>query len=510
MVKARHKGLFLLLLTGFFACKKTSVIETELPVSPTTGSRMAFTLDSIYLYARQIYLWNDALPDYSVFNPRRFTTGATDLENFKAALYALSQYKINTVTGFPFEKGVLPGVPKYSFIDLYSGNRGIVASLDTEGNGYDFGLEFASFGAGFYVKLVYPNSPAAMAGIKRGDEVRFVNGTKASSASLLAGLDGASLTLDLLRQEGLPVAVKLQKASYYSDPVLDAQLLRVANKPVAYLAYGQFTPLSSSKEGLNKVFTDFDAGGNIETIVIDLRYNHGGYVETARYLANLLATSALNNKVMCSEQYNSLMQQGKANLLKNQLYFDGNGQAVYLNGRRATYADVDFSVTGNTYRFNKAGSLQGIQNIYFLIGNKTASASEMLINILKPYFKVRLIGSQTYGKPVGFFGIRIDQYNLYAAGFLIKNAQGNSDYFDGFIPDITVDDDVTHNFGDRQESCLQAALGDIGQTESGPNSRQSSVVKQKYGLTPGVQALSGNSRSFSGMIKQEMKLIKTE
>lgn len=510
MVKARHKGLFLLLLTGVFACKKTSVVETELPVSPTTGSRTAFTLDSIYLYARQTYLWNDALPDYSVFNPRRFTSGETDLQNFKAALYAISQYKINTATGFPFEKGVLPGVPKYSFIDLYTGNKGIVASLDTEGNGYDFGLEFASFGEKFYVKLVYPSSPAAMAGIKRGDEVRFVNGTAASSATLSSGLDGASLTLDLLRKRELPLIVKLQKTSYHIDPVLEAQILRVANKPVAYFAYGQFTRLSSSIDALNKIFTDFAAGGHIETMIIDLRYNHGGYVETARYLANLLATNTLNNKVMCSELYNSLIQQGKATLLKNQLYFDGNGQAVYLNGRRATYADVDFSATGNTYRFSKARSLQTIQNIYFLIGNETASASEMLINILKPYFKVKLIGSRSYGKPVGFFGIRIDQYNLYTAGFLIKNAQGNSDYFDGFIPDVAAEDDVRYNFGDQQESCLQAALQDIGQTESGPNSQQSSVVKQKYGLRPGVQMLYGSSRSFSGMIKQEMKLIKTE
>ncbi|HWW41701.1 S41 family peptidase [Pedobacter sp.] len=509
MVKARHKGLFLLLLTGVFACKKTSVIETELPVSPTTGNRTAFTLDSIYLYARQTYLWNDALPDYSIFNPRRFTNAATDLENFKAALYAISQYKINDATGFPFEKGALPGVPKYSFINPYTGNRGFVASLDTEGNGDDFGLEFASFGAEFYVRLVYPNSPADMAGVKRGDEVRFVNGTLASSATLLHGLDGASLTLDLLRQREIPLIVKLQKASYHSDPVLEAQILQVENKPVAYFAYGQFTRLSNSKEGLNRVFTDF-AGGHIETMVIDLRYNHGGYVETARYLANLLATGALNNKVMCTEQYNSLMQQGKATLLKNQLYFDGNGQAVYLNGRRATYADVDFSTAGNTYHFSKAGSLQTIQNIYFLIGNETASASEMLINILKPYFKVRLIGSQTYGKPVGFFGIRIDQYNLFTAGFLIKNAQGNSDYFDGFIPDVTAEDDVRYNFGDQQESCLRAALQDIGETESGLSSRQIRVVEQKYELRSGGQRLSGHSPSFSGMLKQEMKLIKTE
>lgn len=499
-----------MLLAGVFACKKTSVVETEPPMSPTTGSRTAFTLDSIYLYARQTYLWNDALPDYAVFNPRRFTAGATDLQNFKAALYAISQYKINAATGSPFEKGVLPGVPKYSFIDLYTANKGLVASLDTEGNGDDFGLEFASFGEEFYVKLVYPNSPAAMAGIKRGDQVRFVNGTAASSASLLAGLDGTSLTLDLLRQEGPAVAIKLQKASYPGDPVLQAQLLRVANKPIAYFAYGQFNPLSSSKEGLNKVFTCFAAGGNIETMVIDLRYNHGGYVETVRYLANLLATNALDNKVMCSEQYNSLMQQGKASILKSQPYFDGNGQAVYLNGRRATYADVDFSIAGNTYLFSKAGSLQALQNLYFLIGNETASASEMLINILKPYFKVKLIGSRSYGKPVGFFGVRIDQYNLYTAGFLIKNAQGNCDYFDGFIPDIAAEDDVRHNFGDQQESCLQAALQDVGQTESRLDSQQSRTVKQENGLRPRVQMLSGNSPSFSGMIKQEMKLIKTE
>ncbi|MNL59459.1 hypothetical protein D3C87_1831940 [compost metagenome] len=86
----------------------------------------------------------------------------------------------------------------------------------------------------------------------------------------------------------------------------------------------------------------------------------------------------------------------------------------------------------------------------------------MLISVLKPYFKVKVAGSQTYGKPVGFFVVKVDVYRIYFAGFLIRNAEGWSDYFNGISPDIPVQADDNALPGDPQEACLKAVLADIG------------------------------------------------
>ncbi|WP_262506178.1 S41 family peptidase [Sphingobacterium spiritivorum] len=130
--------------------------------------------------------------------------------------------------------------------------------------------------------------------------------------------------------------------------------------------------------------------------MLDLRYNKGGYIETTEYLANLIAPSRLNGKIMYTEQFNNLLISGHAKILKHQPYLDHNGNYVKINGRQATMADVDFSEKGNTYQFSKKGKLESIKNIYFITSQSTASASELLISLFKPYFNVKTVGQKTF------------------------------------------------------------------------------------------------------------------
>jgi len=157
----------------------------------------------------------------------------------------------------------------------------------------------------------------------------------------------------------------------------------------------------------------------------------------------------MNGKVRYSQHFNSEMQKGKAGILRNQLYLDENNNPVNLNGRKATYADVDFSVTGNTYVFEKKGAVNNLKAICFLVNGGTASASELLINCLKPYFDITIIGSRTYGKPVGSFGIKIGGYTMHIANFQIKNAAGSGDYYEGMVPDIAVSDSEIGSEADK-------------------------------------------------------------
>lgn len=102
--------------------------------------------------------------------------------------------------------------------------------------------------------------------------------------------------------------------------------------------------------------------------------------------------------------------------------------------------------------------METVKEIYFITSVATASASELLISALKPYFNVKLVGSTTYGKPVGFFPVKIDVYNVYLSGFLIRNARGWSDYFQGIPADIEIAPEDRPVLGDPNEACVSAVL----------------------------------------------------
>ncbi|MBT2560155.1 carboxyl-terminal protease [Pedobacter sp. ISL-68] len=366
--------LFIFWLCILSGCKKDSSPNEE-NISPRTGTRMQFTLDSIYLYAKQVYLWSDAVPSYNVFNPRNNYGGISpEIGAFRTELLDISQLKTNPATGKPFEFLVTTGNPKYSFLQ---------------------------------------------------------NGTTITS-----------------RNAG-PIVT--------GNAILAHSIFSSGADKVAYLALGSFPDLSTCKTDLDNAFEEF-ASAAPHHLVIDLRSNGGGYVETAEYVANLIAPSSLNHKIMFAEQFNDQMQNGNATILTHQPYLDEAGNPIIYKGRNATMADVDYTEAGNTYKFNKKGSLETINDVYFIVSGRTASASELLISSLKPHFNVKLIGEKTYGKPVGFFAINIDRYSVYLSSFLIRNANGWSDYFDGIAPDVTISGASNPIFGDPGEACLNKAL----------------------------------------------------
>jgi len=331
--------------------------------------------------------------------------------------------------------------------------------------------------------------------LQRGDQVLAINDQQTTGGIALEALNAQTISLLIRKNDGSELQLSLDKTLYASQPVLKSEVISDTRLQLGYLALSQFNYLSTAKAAIDQAFEKF-ANQRITDLVIDLRYNAGGYVETARYLANLIASSSLNDKIMYAEHFNSQLQQGKGTILKNQPYLDDSGNPVMIGNRPATLADVDFSLAGNTYKFAKEGALQTVKNIYFIVGPQTASASELLINVLKPYYPVKIVGEQTYGKPVGFFGIKIDLYTVYLSSFLIKNAVGFSDYFNGFPPDISATDDVTHDFGDQQESCFKAILNyaRTGIINTGNNNSAASPVMLR--------------RDFPGMISQQLQLKK--
>ena len=88
----------------------------------------------------------------------------------------------------------------------------------------------------------------------------------------------------------------------------------------------------------------------------------------------------------------------------------------------------------------------------------SASASEAIINGLRPYMDVKVVGDTTYGKPVGQYGFDFCEKVLYPVAFLVTNARGEADYFDGIPADCAAADDVDHALADPREASLAEAL----------------------------------------------------
>ena len=118
-----------------------------------------------------------------------------------------------------------------------------------------------------------------------------------------------------------------------------------------------------------------------------------------------------------------------------------------------------------------------LNRVFFIVTNGTASASELLINNLKPYMDVKLIGDTTYGKPVGFFPVDIYNYSIYPISFKTVNSAGNADYYNGFAPDKIAPDGVSKNWGDITEPSLASALKYISTVHSDPLCKMSRHIE---------------------------------
>jgi len=519
----------LLVMLTFGACRKSRIAPEPVTPGPTSGpntkqtpttDRTQLTNDSLFLYAKEVYYWNDALPSYDDFTPRNYGI------DYDSELFAITKYKINPATSQAYEyRASDPNRPKYSYIeDLANRNPVAVlasteATVNLDGNGNDVGIlavsavrnSAASPDYKLFIKAVDKGSPADGLGLTRGAYLTKINdvaignvanfNNEANTINNAIYGNPASIKVEGFKTDGTSFSGTLTKSVYKSNPIFKTNVLTVGAKKIGYLAYARFSSKANSEAVLESAFKDF-AAQSVTDLVIDLRYNGGGYVDMAEYLVNLIAPSTATG-VMYKEYYNSTMQNHKATILKNQPLLDDNDKIRYSNGRMLnSFDDLDFSLARNTYSFSKKGTLANVTNIVFIVTGNTASASELVINSLKPKMNVKLVGVQTYGKPIGFFPIRIqNKYDVYYSMFETKNALDQGGYYAGMAPDVLNDRDfANYDFGDPSEYLLASAIDILA-----PKTATTSVVSRNRVMSVSTDGV--GSKSILGGLNQTKEFI---
>jgi carboxyl-terminal processing protease len=406
--------LCFLAILGFSSCKKDVTPATQ------TGTLDEQARDTLYYIMNNYYLWYDLMP----------AVVETDYTNPYTLLEAM-RYK---------------ALDRWSYMETY--NEYLAESSGSfVGHGISMGLDPSNQ---IRIAQIYTKSPLYSKGVRRGWIVKKLNGTDLAPIFLakdtaaynrLIGASSVSVTNTFLFQTpaGKDSTITSTKASFTLNTVIDADTLHLKSGIAGHLVFDQF--ISPSNQELKNAFTYF-MQNNITDLIVDLRYNGGGDLSVLTNMASYVAGSN---------------------------YFSTPFLQLTFNDKNSAY--------NTTYNFPTVSSPLSIKRLVVITTRGTASASEDFINGLKPIFDVKCIGDTTNGKPVGMVGFQFKyNYIFWPIAFSLVNSEGQGDFFKGFVPDKYAVDDITHDWNDRNETCLKEAIYYL---ENGNVSAKSLYVGQK-------------------------------
>ncbi len=301
--------------------------------------------------------------------------------------------------------------------------------------GYGYSIAFADPGATVLkVRYVEPASPVALAGLQRGETIVSIDGY--TPAQIAAGALPAVSTAGVPRSFTVTNpstgtrTFSVNSANFALTPVPVNTVFTVpaaggGTSRVGYLLFQQF--INAGNAPLGAAINNFRAAG-INELVVDLRYNGGGSTTVARNLASMAGGSSL----------------------------DGLTFARFLFNDKLSAGNFSYPFTASGL---PAAPLEGLGRVIFITSGSTASASEVLINALKPFRGVVLVGSTTFGKPYAFQPREACGTTYNAVSLEVVNAAGAGGFSSGIAPDCAVADDLDHALGDPAEARLAAALG---------------------------------------------------
>jgi C-terminal processing protease CtpA/Prc len=350
----------------------------------------------IYNRMKDSYLWYEYVPDidYSDYNSTESLLNDLKYKEYDKWSYITTTSKYNNF----YEKGIYQG----------------------------FGFSIGEYNSRVLVNYVYKDSPADIAGFKRGTEILEINNKAVNREDInfwrvLLKKDVANVkTLFKISNNHIEEVVSIKKEIIDISPIFTKKIIYKEDKKIGYFLFNRF--IEPTRLELKTLFDKFKKE-EIDELIVDMRYNGGGRVSIANYLASLISGESTDKMLFEKLEYNN----------KNE----------NLN---------------TTLNFLKERNSLDLERVFIISTEETCSASESLINGLEPYLTVNLIGSKTCGKPVGMRGVDFCGKHLSPVEFTTVNAEGKSNYFSGIAPRCRVADDIFHKLGDIEESMLKETL----------------------------------------------------
>lgn len=429
--------LLFLLAGGVVGCQEKEDTEPSVKEEPNPNIAINKWINDVM---KEVYLWLSEMktPIANTSEPKDYFESLLNRPTDRfSVIYPDYQQLIKSLNGISLEAGY-----EFTLYRESSSNNNVVAEVT-------------------YIKK---NSPAATAGMKRGDYITRINGTQMTLENYrtVLGLIDKPHTLNTLRfneSSGGFVAqpeISLAPVELSENPNFLDSVYTVNGEKIGYVIYHFFAPgpgnnSTAYDQEMDGIFAEFKTKG-IQHLILDFRYNGGGFVSSAVNLASLIAPSVKTTDIFSKTKYNSFLMQ-----------FDNlkNVQTPF----REKAENLGRILKGN--------------RVYILTSTRTASASELIINGLKPYMDVFIIGDKTTGKNVGSVPFEDDDNPANKYGMLpivsrSFNSLDQSEYTNGFLPNIEAKESSERlkPLGDVNELLLRKAIEQITGVPSGARYQQ--------------------------------------
>ncbi len=484
-------SLFLITLASLFAFSSCSDSD-----DPILNSSTEYVNNWIFKEMNIYYLWNNKIPK----NPNYNLTP----DMFFGSL-------LNT-----YNPTINPNGDRFSWIqENYVDLLGSLSGIKSDEIGFEYTFVAANEARTQYYALVtYPKkgTDAYKKGISRGRFIIAVDGNEINSGNyrtIFSGTGSKVLTMaewshntnedkyELKVSEN--ISVRMEK-NFAETPVYMDSVYNIANTKVGYLVYNFFAnDKGDNSHAYDRLLMDRltsikEQKGATE-MVLDLRYNSGGSVSTAIALASALVKNRSTKEILVTAEYNDIVHAA----LKEDEGADYN-KDYFVDKVQGTNIEVP---------------AMNLPRLYVLVTGASASASEFIINGLKPYMDVILIGETTYGKNVGSISIYEKDKPKNKWGMqpiIVKyfNSKGESDFTAGFTPNHEVDEFAKYSdrpsfhlveFGNLEDPLLSVAIEEITGYSPTVSTR---MVGREVTAVPNMIEVKGSNSIFKDKTRFEM------
>lgn len=353
-----------------------------------------------------------------------------------------------------------------------------------------YGAVFAFLNGGFpprhiVVSYTQPDSPAAQAGLSRGARLMEIDGVDVVFGNDINTLNAGLFPAEIGEAHDFVVQdldsettrnITMTAAEITSVPVQHVQTIDTETGQVGYLFFNAHVRTAEQQlmEAIESLRDD-----EVTDLVIDFRYNGGGFLAIASQLAYMVAGEQTDERTFEINQWND--KHPNVDPVTNQVL-----------------APTPFYATTVGLSVSSGAPLPtlDLSRVFVLTGPGTCSASEAFMNSLRGIdVEVIQVGSTTCGKPYGFYAMENCSTSYFTVQFRGVNEKNFGDYTDGFspsntnpvegtpVPGCAVPDDFTHAFGDPNEARLAAALT-YRETGACPSSTSSAARQLRVGVDP--------------------------